>query len=64
RTGTALEREPGTGRWSVVLQLAPGRYRYAFLVDGATWRADPAQELVRDADFGVPTSEVVVGVQP
>ncbi len=64
RTGTALEREPGTGRWSVMLQLAPGRYRYAFLVDGTTWIADPRHEQVRDTDFGVPTSEVVVGTQP
>ena len=64
RSGTALEREPGTGRWSVVLQLAPGRYRYAFLVDGTTWIADPRHDQVRDTDFGVPTSEVVVGAQP
>ncbi len=64
RAATALEREPGTGRWSLVLPLAPGRYRYAFLVDGTTWVADPAHERVRDADFGQPTSELLVEVRP
>ena len=64
RTATALEREPGTGRWSLVLPLAPGRYRYAFLVDGTTWVADPAHDQVRDADFGQPTSELLVEVRP
>src|SRR5207249_7618857 len=28
--------------WTAVVPLAPGRYRYAFLVDGSRWLADPA----------------------
>lgn len=64
REATPLVRDPVTGRWSVMLQLVPGRYRYAFLVDGRRWVADPAHESVRDADFGQPTSELLVEQRP
>ena len=47
------------GRWSVTLKLKPGRYRYSFVVDGSSWRADPRTPAAED-DFGTPTSVVTV----
>jgi hypothetical protein len=46
--------------WSAQLPLAPGRYRYAFLVNGAEWRADPRAPAAPDDDFGTPSSVVTV----
>jgi hypothetical protein len=49
------------GVWATVVPLAPGRYRYAFLVNGAEWRADPAAPRAMDDEFGTPSSVVTVG---
>jgi hypothetical protein len=49
------------GVWSVTVPLAPGRYRYSFLVDGVTWLADPAAPRAMEDDFGRPNSVVTVG---
>ncbi len=49
------------GVWATVVSLAPGRYRYAFLVNGVEWRADPAAPAVRDDEFGSPSSVVTIG---
>ena len=49
------------GIWSVTVPLAPGRYRYSFLVDGVTWVADPAAPRALEDDFGRPNSVVTVG---
>ena len=49
------------GVWATVVRLAPGRYRYAFLVNGVEWRADPAAPSVHDDEFGTPSSVVTVG---
>lgn len=38
---TPLVREPGTSHWSVTLALRDGQHRYAFVVDGTRWAADP-----------------------
>lgn len=46
--------------WSAVVPLAPGRYRYAFLVNGARWLADPAAPAASDDGFGAPSSVVTV----
>jgi hypothetical protein len=46
--------------WSVTVPLPAGRHRYAFLVDGARWLADPAAPRAPD-DFGAPSSVVTVG---
>ncbi len=51
----------GGSVWTAVLPLAPGRYRYGFLVDGSRWLADPAAPHVRDDEFGAPSSVVTVG---
>lgn len=47
--------------WTAVIPLTPGRYRYAFLVDGGAWLADPAAPAARDDEFGTPSSVVTVG---
>lgn len=47
------------GQWSVRLKLEPGRYRYSFVVDGSSWRADPHTPAAED-DFGTPTSVITV----
>jgi AMP-activated protein kinase-like protein len=49
------------GVWATVVNLAPGRYRYAFLVNGVEWRADPGAPSVKDDEFGTPSSVVTVG---
>src|SRR5439155_889176 len=42
-TRTPMRPSPRGGSvWTAVLPLSPGRYRYAFLVDGSRWLADPA----------------------
>ena len=51
----------GGGAWSVAVRLVPGRHRYAFVVDGVRWIADPAAPPAPDDDFGSPGSVVTVG---
>jgi hypothetical protein len=48
------------GEWKADLELAPGRYRYSYLVDGSTWVADPVRPAIPDRDFDAPTSLVTV----
>jgi len=48
------------GVWATALRLTPGRYRYAFLVNGTEWRADPAAPSARDDEFSTPSSVVTV----
>lgn len=47
--------------WTAVVPLAPGRYRYAFLVNGSRWLADPTAPRAPDDEFGAPSSVVTVG---
>lgn len=47
--------------WTAVVPLAPGRYRYGFIVDGSRWMADRAAPLAADDDFDAPSSVVTVG---
>ena len=56
-----MQTAHGAGIWATVVRLAPGRYRYAFLVNGVEWRADPAAPSVHDDEFGTPSSVVTVG---
>jgi 1,4-alpha-glucan branching enzyme len=50
----------GDGVWELRLQLPPGRYEYAFLVDGTFWEADPANaERVSDGAGGTRSLLVV-----
>jgi predicted carbohydrate-binding protein with CBM48 len=49
------------GVWATTVPLAPGRYRYAFLVNGVEWRADPGAPAARDDEFDTPSSVITVG---
>jgi 1,4-alpha-glucan branching enzyme len=42
RRATPLVTERERGVWSVAVALAPGRHRYAFVVDDTGWVTDPA----------------------
>lgn len=52
------------GRWRVTTLLPPGRYIYAFLIDGQRFERDPLRDPIEDRDFGVTGSELVVGEAP
>lgn len=54
-------RAASNGAWLVAVRLAPGRHRYAFVLDGVRWIADPAAPPAPDDDFGSPGSVVTVG---
>jgi Carbohydrate-binding module 48 (Isoamylase N-terminal domain) len=57
--------ERGTdGRWRLTTMLPPGRYVYAYLVDGRRFQRDPVRDAIEDRDFGVTGSELVVGEAP
>lgn len=47
------------GVWTVTVPLAPGRYEYAFVVDGTRWIADPLSRRVAD-EFGGESSVIRV----
>ena len=43
--------DQGRGQWQKRLVLAPGRYRYKFVVDGK-WIADPSNQLAEPNSYG------------
>ena len=51
------------GVWTVDVPLEPGRYTYNFLIDGETWKDDPAMPGPVDEFVGRATSVVIVGGQ-
>ncbi len=51
-------RRETSGLWTLDVPLAPGRYRYVFVVDGRRFVADPSAPPAVDDDFGQPTSVV------
>lgn len=55
RDAMPLESSYDNSVWTLSVQLKPGRYEYAFVVDGERWVADPAAGAVRD-EFGGETS--------
>jgi hypothetical protein len=58
-----VQLEPaGPDEWRVTVKLPPGRYRFAYVVDGGEWRADDEAAPVLD-DFGRPTSVMTVGTE-
>lgn len=59
-SATPLVRAAGDGVWHVTVPLSPGRYRYAFVVNGEVWQADPESPPAED-EFGRPNSVVTVG---
>ena len=54
-----LRRSADGRTWEIVVQLAPGRYAYAFVVDGRL-TADPEAPQATGDDFGTPSSVVLV----
>ena len=59
-SATPLDRESSGPVWTVDVRVPPGRYGYAFIVDGHEWIVDPTAPLASDA-FGNLTSVLVVG---
>lgn len=55
RDAAPLEASTDGAVWTLTLPLAPGRYEYAFVVDGERWVADPSARSVQD-EFGGETS--------
>lgn len=45
-------RPQGNGVWTVEVPLSPGRYQYAFLIDGKDMATDPRAEQYVNDDFG------------
>ena len=60
-TRTPMRRTGSEALWTVVVPLMPGRYHYAFFVDGSRWLADPSAPVARDEDYGEPSSVLTVG---
>ena len=54
-------RRASSGLWTLDVPLAPGRYLYAFVVDGRQFVADPSAPRAVGDDFGQPNSVVTVG---
>jgi hypothetical protein len=47
---TPLTRDAASHRWSATLALRDGAHRYAFVVDGTRWVADPSARRARTDD--------------
>ncbi len=60
-TRTPMRRTGSEALWTAVVPLEPGRYHYAFFVDGSRWLADPSAPVARDEDYGAPSSVLTVG---
>jgi hypothetical protein len=52
------------GVWRLTALVPPGRYVFAYLVDGQRWVRDEARAPVEDSDFGITGSELIVGAAP
>ena len=58
--GTALSDPDGDGIWTAIIPLSPGRYEYAFIIDGRWWGQDPlADEYIQS--FGEYSSIRYIG---
>jgi len=55
-----LERFSPSGVWTATMNLAPGRYKYTFVIDGKEWVADPLAPKATNDDFGTPSSVILV----
>jgi len=61
KSATPLHPTASAGAWVVTVPLAPGRYHYAFVVDGKRWVTDPGAAPAPGDDFGKPSSVMTVG---
>lgn len=59
-TTTPLFPTQSGGSWKVTIRLPPGRYNYAFIVNGTKWVPDPVAPRATADDFGAPNSVVTV----
>ncbi len=57
---TRLVKSEHPGVWTADVPLPPGRYSYAFVVDGERWVADPRAPRAVGDDFDRPSSTVTV----
>ncbi len=57
---TALVATNHGGVWSVTAPVPAGVHRYAFVVNGKEWVADPTAPRSSGDDFGMPSSALVV----
>jgi chromosome partitioning protein len=53
------EMEPIGGIWTKVMKLAPGRYRYRYVVDGQ-WQHDPSNAIIEPNPYGGNNSILVM----
>jgi chromosome partitioning protein len=53
------EMEPIDGVWTKVIKLAPGRYRYRYVVDGQ-WQHDPSNAVIEPNPYGGHDSILVI----
>ncbi len=61
---TALVATNHEGVWSVTAPVATGVHRYAYVVNGKDWVADPSAPRSAGDDFGMPSSVLVVEPSP
>lgn len=57
---SALVATNHQGVWSVTAPVPAGVHRYAFVVNGKQWVADPSAPRSAGDDFGMPSSALVV----
>jgi hypothetical protein len=57
---SALVATNHQGVWSVTAPVPAGVHRYAFVVNGKEWVADPSAPRSSGDDFGMPSSALVV----
>ncbi|HEY2027460.1 MAG TPA: isoamylase early set domain-containing protein, partial [Gemmatimonadaceae bacterium] len=57
---SALVATNHEGVWSVTAPVPAGVHRYAFIVNGKQWVADPSAPRSAGDDFGMPSSALVV----
>lgn len=60
RSRTQLARVASSNEWRTTIAVRDGVYRYAFLVDGVEWIADPARPAAADMDFGGTVSVLAI----
>lgn len=53
-------RQRTDGRWIAEVQLPPGSYEYAFVLNGQDWVADPRAVVYRDDGFGTKNAVRIV----
>ncbi len=59
-TADPLYDRGGTGMWTIVLPLSPGRYEYKIVVNGDKLMPDPSNPLTVDDGFGDKNSVFIV----